>query len=189
MRRTRSAGWTRTSRRCSARTARRRFTGWSASRWPSTTRKFPPSVHSCEQLPTSDLIPPPSDDSDEDLTPTERLTRATSALRAGLGRSRERQWKIVELILAGEVAHADRFANCMRHSVQLECPQMAGGCGSEDNFVPVTCDSRLCPACMDRRMGRAIQKYRLPVSSFDHPALLTLTIENTPDPEAGKEAV
>ena len=147
------------------------------------------SVHSCEQLPTSDLIPPPSGDSEEELEPAERLTRATSALRAGIGRSRARQRKIVELVMAGEVAHAERFATCMRHSVQLECPQMAGGCGSEDNFVPVTCDSRLCPACMNRRMGRAIQKYRLPVSSFDHPALLTLTIENTPDPATGKEAV
>ncbi|WP_206536838.1 hypothetical protein, partial [Halococcus salifodinae] len=106
-----------------------------------------------------------------------------------MARSRERQRKVIALVLAGEAAHAERLAKCMRQSAQLECPPMAGGCGSEDNFVPTTCDSRLCPECMNRRMGKAMGKYRLPIESFDHPALLTLTIENTPDPETGKEAV
>ncbi|MDN4015172.1 hypothetical protein QX233_22250, partial [Chryseobacterium gambrini] len=38
-------------------------------------------------------------------------------------------------------------------------------------------------------MGKAIEKYRLPVESFDYPALLTLTMENVSDPETGKEAI
>ena len=152
-------------------------------------REVPSSVHNCEQLPTSDAIREPSGDSDDVLTQQERVSQATEALRAGISRSRERQRKIIELVMAGEVGHAERFAKCLRQSVQLECPTFGGGCGSQDNFVPVTCDSRLCPHCMNRRMGKAIEKYRLPVESFDYPALLTLTMENVSDPETGKEAI
>ncbi|WP_153300710.1 hypothetical protein, partial [Halococcus hamelinensis] len=147
------------------------------------------SVHNCEQLPTSDENLVPSGDSDDDLTQQERISRATQILHAGLSRSRERQRKILALIKADELGHAERFAKCMRQSVQLGCPEIGGGCGCEDNFVPTTCDSRLCPHCMDRRMGKAIEKYRLPIEAFDYPALLTLTIENVSDPEQGKEAV
>ena len=147
------------------------------------------SVHTCEQLPTSgEIVEPPGDSGDDDAD-EQWVSQATEALRAGIQRSRERQRKIVALVVAGEAAHAERLAKCGRQSVQLECPPMAGGCGSEDNFVPITCDSRLCPECMNRRMGKAIGKYRLPIDSFDHPALLTTTIENTPDPEVGKREI
>jgi hypothetical protein len=147
------------------------------------------SVHTCEQLPMSAVAASLSGDSSGAPIDPERVSQATEALHAGLGRSRERQRKIVELILADEAGHADRLANCSRQSVQLECPHLAGGCGSEDNFVPVTCDSRLCPVCMNRRMGRAMQKYGLPVESFDYAALLTFTIRNVLDPALGKEEV
>ena len=147
------------------------------------------SVHNCEQLPTSGESSVQSGDSVGVHTEPEQISQATEALQAGLSRSRERQRKIIELIGADEVGHAERFAKCMRQSVQLECPSFAGGCGSGDNFVPITCDSRLCPHCMDRRMGKAIEKYRLPVDSFDYPALLTVTQKNVSDPAKGKEAI
>ncbi|WP_273838762.1 hypothetical protein, partial [Halococcus sp. PRR34] len=92
-------------------------------------------------------------------------------------------------VLAGEIAHAERVAKCMQQSVQLECPVMAGGCGSDDNYTPITCDSRLCPACMDRAMGRNIEKYLGQVEAMDYPTLLTLTIENVDDLKQGKEAI
>lgn len=151
--------------------------------------EVPSSVHTCEQLPTSDENLVPSGDSDEDLTQSERISRATQILHAGISRSRERQRKILALIQADQLGHAERFAKCMRQSVQLGCPVIGGGCGCEDNFVPTTCDSRLCPFCMKRRMGKAIEKYRLPIESFDYPALMTLTMENVSDPEEGKEAI
>jgi hypothetical protein len=122
-------------------------------------------------------------------TDGEQITQATEALRASISRSWERQEIVTELVLAGEVAHAERVARCMQQSVQLECPTMAGGCGSDDNYTPISCDSRLCPVCMDRAMGRNIQKYRASVKAMDHPTLLTLTIENVDDFERGKEAV
>ena len=151
--------------------------------------EVPSSVHTCEQLPTSDENLVPSGDSDDDLTQSERISRATQILQAGISRSRERQRKILALIMADQLGHADRFAKCMRQSVQLECPLVGGGCGCEDNYVPTTCDSRLCPFCMNRRMGKAIEKYRLPIEAFDYPALLTLTMENVSDAKKGKEGI
>jgi hypothetical protein len=122
-------------------------------------------------------------------TDDEDTAQATEALRASISRSRERQEIVTELVMAGEVAHAERFAQCLQQSVQLECSTMAGGCGSDDNYTPITCDSRLCPICMNRAMGRNIEKYEALVEAMDWPTLLTLTIENVDDLEAGKEAV
>ena len=151
--------------------------------------EVPPSLDHCEQLPT-----PPENhgtESDYPLTIEEagHVSTATEALQAGIARQPSRQEKIQRLVEVGEAPHAKRLALCQRQSVQLRCPHMAGGCGCEDNFVPTSCDSRLCPTCMRRRMGRAIEKYRGLVESMANPTLLTLTIENVEDLAKGKEAV
>jgi hypothetical protein len=94
---------------------------------------------------------------------------------------------VLALIQGGEVAHAKRLAECGQKSAQLECPDEfgAGGCGSKDNFVPITCDSRLCPDCADRRMGQAIEKYEPEVAAMRDPLLATFTIQNVDTPEEG----
>lgn len=125
--------------------------------------------------PQSDLNPPTPSEMGEELG---YVSDATEAIRAAISRSRDRQRKVLALIGAGEVAHAKRLALCGRRSVQLECPEIAGGCGSEDNYVPVSCDSRLCSDCMDRKMGRTVERYRGPVASFDHPTMFRLGLPN-----------
>lgn len=144
-----------------------------------------PSLDTCEQLSRRDQNPQQANEfSDE-----QQASQAAEALRASISRSRERQEIVTELVLAGEVAHAERVARCMQQSVQLECPVMAGGCGSDDNYTPITCDSRLCAPCMNRAMGRNIDKYLGQIEAMDSPTLLTLTIENVEDVKTGKEAV
>lgn len=144
-----------------------------------------PSLDTCEQLSRRHRNP----DTEDEFADAREASQAAEALRASISRSRERQEIVTALVLAGEVAHAERVARCMHQSVQLECPTMAGGCGSDDNFTPITCDSRLCPTCMNRAMGRNIEKYVGQIEAMDHPTLLTLTIENVGDPETGKEGV
>ena len=117
------------------------------------------------------------------------VSTATEALQAGISRSPSRQRKIQRLVEVGEAPHAKRLALCQRQSVQLRCPHMAGGCGCENNYIPMSCDSRLCRTCMDRRLGRVIEKYRGLVESMAHPTLLTLTMGNVADLAQGKEAV
>lgn len=144
-----------------------------------------PSLDTCEQLSRRDANPQTPDE----FASQQVASQAAEALRASISRSRERQEIVTELVMAGEVAHAERVARCMTQSVQLECPVMAGGCGCDDNFTPITCDSRLCAPCMNRAMGRNIDKYLGQVEAMDHATLLTLTIENVDDLERGKEAV
>jgi hypothetical protein len=144
-----------------------------------------PSLDTCEQLSRREANPQQANE----FADEQQASQAAEALRASISRSRERQEIVTELVLAGEAAHAERVARCMQQSVQLECPTMAGGCGSDDNYTPISCDSRLCPVCMDRAMGRNIQKYRALVEAMDYPTLATLTIENVDDFERGKEAI
>ena len=136
-----------------------------------------PSVHTCEHLPTSGENP--------HTAPDFGSSDATEALRAGLSWSRDRQRRIIELIEHDEIGHAKRFAKCRRQSVQLEC----GACGSDYNYVPISCDSRLCPDCMNRRMGRAIGRFEPLVSDMDSPTFGTLTIENSSEIESGVDAI
>jgi hypothetical protein len=109
------------------------------------------------------------------------------AIHAVLERDQDRQWKVLALLERGDVAHALRLATCGRRSVQLECPEHAGGCGCQDNYVPMHCDSRLCPDCHDRKKGQNIGKYRDAVFEMDTPQFQTYTIENVEDPVAGRE--
>jgi hypothetical protein len=118
-----------------------------------------------------------------------QITAATEAIRISISRSRERQRKVLALIGAGEPAHAKRLANCRRQSVQLECPPMAGGCGSDENYVPVSCDSRLCPDCMKRRQGRLVEKYAPVVGSWDHPTTFRLGSPKRVKPERVEAAI
>jgi hypothetical protein len=147
------------------------------------------SLDHCEQVHRSGENHDTEADYPATIEDVDHITDATEALQSSIGRERRRQDHVVGLIGAGEPAHAKRLALCMQQSVQLECPTLAGGCGSNDNYVPASCDSRLCPTCMNRRIGHAIEKYEPVVSSMDNPTLLTFTIENMPDVETGKEAV
>jgi hypothetical protein len=110
---------------------------------------------------------------------------ADSAIHAALGREKERQWKVLSLLERGDPSHAFRLATCGKRSVQLQC----GCCESEDNYVPVSCDSRLCPDCQDSKIGQNIGKYEDRVREMETPVLLTLTEENFSDPIEGRETM
>lgn len=109
----------------------------------------------------------------------------------------DRQAIVTQLVLAGEIGHAERFATCRRRSVQLRCEEVnflapddpRNGCGSTDDYVPMHCDSRLCIACSRRRMGSLIGDYLPVVGKMRQPTLVTLTIENSTTPEKGKEQI
>jgi hypothetical protein len=107
------------------------------------------------------------------------VTDATEALRIALSRTRDRQEKVLELIKADQVAHAKRLASCGRRSVQLGC----GDCGSEDNFVPISCDSPLCPDCRNKKMGRVANQYLPVVKSWDRPKHIRLGTPKRVEPE------
>ena len=128
-------------------------------------------------------------DTEDEFGDDREASQAAEALRSSISRSREKQRVVTALVLAGEIAHAERVSKCMKQSVQLECPVMAGGYGSDDNYTPVTCDSRLCAPCMNRAMGRNIEKYLWQAEAMEHPTLLTLTIENVDDLKQGKEKI
>lgn len=152
-----------------------------------------PAFHRLIQLRTSGGEPPftcslrkgshvsSSGDYPESIDEVNEISDATEAIQAAIGRDRDRQRKVIELIGAGEVAHARRFALCGRRSVQLECPSLAGGCGSKDNYVPVSCDSRLCEDCMRRKTGRTMEQYRGVVASFDSPTMFRLSLADRVD--------
>lgn len=150
------------------------------SRHVKTNPGNPLSVPTCEKVPTSD--PDRAENHPETYRYVEQITAARDALQASIGRSRERAEKVIALIGAGEVAHAKRLAYCRRKSVQLECPPMAGGCGSDDNFVPVSCGSRLCPDCMKKQMGKKVGQYRLAVSQWGHPTTFRLSLPKRVEP-------
>jgi hypothetical protein len=103
---------------------------------------------------------------------TQKGMDARQAIRAAIGRGERRQRLVVGLINAGEVSHALRLATCMQQSVQLGC----SGCGCEENYIPMTCDSRLCPDCGQRRQGQVMGKYRDVISTWDHPTMLRLSL-------------
>lgn len=98
----------------------------------------------------------------------------------------ERFDKCMELLELGEMGHARRLATCQKRSVELRCPEHGGGCG-ERHVRTVTCDSRLCPDCNNRRMGRQIGKYKEAVKSWRNPVHLVLTVENTTEPVRKKD--
>ena len=98
----------------------------------------------------------------------------------------ERFDKCMELVELGEMSHARRLATCQKRSVELECPEHAGGCGNR-HVRTVTCDSRLCPDCNSRRMGKQIGKYKDAVKSWKNPTHLVLTVENTDTPVQKKD--
>jgi hypothetical protein len=123
----------------------------------------------------------------------EDMERAVDIVRGGgerhlaileaLERDQERQWKVLALLDRDEVSHAKKLALCGRQSTQLEC----GQCGSDDNFVPMTCDSRLCPDCNDRTVGQNIEKYRQHVYDMDRPTFMTFTVQNVSNAVSGWE--
>ena len=134
---------------------------------------LPRSLDTCEKVRRSDGEP-------DDVG---RISDAQEAIQQAITRDRDRQNRVLALILEGEVSAARRMAYCGRQSVQLEC----GDCGCKDNYVPITCDVRLCEDCARRRMGQLIQKYLGTVEQWSNPCLLTVTIENADDLAAVSE--
>lgn len=59
---------------------------------------------------------------------------------------------------------------------------MAGGCGSDDNYLLVSCDSRLCPECQDRVMGQKANQYGVVVAGWEHPTMLRLSLPKRVEP-------
>jgi hypothetical protein len=102
----------------------------------------------------------------------------------------ERRQKVLELIAEGALKEAKKLATCGRQSVQLKCNDefWAGGCGYEENYVPLSCDSRLCPDCMDSRLGEIVHTYLPRIREWDDPTFGTFTIENVSDVERGVDA-
>lgn len=120
--------------------------------------------------------------------------RAPQVLYALLERGEEegrRRSHALELLRAGDASGAARLAKCGQESVQLECPDEpgAGGCGHDQNYLPITCDHPLCPDCSKRRVGHAIEKYTAAVQGWENPVFGTFTIENVEDPAEGKGRV
>jgi hypothetical protein len=118
--------------------------------------------------------------------------RAADALYALLERDdAERRAHALALLREGEGGGARRLAQCGRQSVQLECPEEigAGGCGHDGNYLPITCDHRLCPDCAKRRIGQAVERYTGAVQGWSQPTFYTFTIPNVDDPAVGKERV
>lgn len=129
----------------------------------------------------------------DDVDRAVRLVRGggdrLTALYEVMGRDEERIQKVLALLERDEVGHAVRLATCGRRSVQLECPPIAGGCGFEENYVPISCGSRLCPDCTNDNMGRLIEKWKPAVAGMDYPTFGTFTIQNVKDPAKGRDAV
>lgn len=90
----------------------------------------------------------------------------------------DRRELILGLLAADEVAHAKALATCGEMSIQLGCPQMAGGCGHDHNYVPTSCDSRLCPDCQASRTGTLTERYAQVVETWRNPIFGTFTIPN-----------
>ena len=101
----------------------------------------------------------------------------SDAIREVIHRDHERRLNVLDLIRYGEESHARRLAQCLTKSTQLECPSIAGGCGSDDNYVSITCKSRLCPECTSSRIGENIGRYKQVVSEWDNPVLIRFGLD------------
>lgn len=162
------------------------FYGATAAYLSQTGQEVLPLLDNCEQLPndsvrTLDVVPTHGD--------LDHVTDAADAIRAARLNRPEVHAEVAQLVMAGEVAQARALATCRTRSIQLECPSLAGGCGSSDNYVPAHCDNRLCEHCMLRRMGALINQYEWTVKSWSNPTLLTVTIPNSPDFARDKQAI
>lgn len=178
--------------------------------------QFDPSLATCEQLCDPHAVPDfskrgLSDPGDGDLLglvyrlgiedndravdlalEAKHSADAREALYGALEREDgERREKVVRLLEHGAVGEARRLALCGRQSVRLECPDEFGaaGCGYDENYVPISCGSRLCPDCMDSQIGRKVERYGRVVRRWADPTFYTLTIENVSDAETGTDAV
>lgn len=142
-------------------------------------REPTPSVPTCEKVPTiSGTISETGASYPETADEVGHISDATEAIRAALAKDRPTQRKVIELIKQNEVAHAGRLATCGRKSVELAC----GDCGGSE-FVPMHCDSRLCPTCGKRKMGRVAQQYKGEVHGWEHPTMLRLSLPKRVEPD------
>jgi len=112
----------------------------------------------------------------------------SAAIQAAMDRDHYRRRAVLELIRQGEDQHARRLATCGRQSVQLECPTFYGGCGHDENYVPVSCKSPLCQDCYKRRMGKEIGRYKSVVEEWSNPAMLRIGLDGRrDDPDAARQ--
>lgn len=124
------------------------------------------------------------EDVDRAMDLATRSIDVPSILSKALERSDERRQKILRLIEADEFGQARALATCGQMSLQLGCPEHGGGCGCEENYVPVSCDCRLCPDCMNDRIGELVEQYTQPALGWSNPVFGTFTIENVTAPTA-----
>jgi hypothetical protein len=182
--------------------------GKRAARTAQASPGTPPSLANCEKVSERPAVPDFSDprlsggtralkhilhyyDGVEQAARLAERIAGTTLAEHLVSASPQRARKALALAEAGEVAHAGRMVMCRKKSVQLECPDEfgAGGCGSTDNYVPINCDSRLCPDCMKRKMGHKVGQYEPVVERWDHPTELRLSLDRRVDPDDVERAV
>ena len=143
------------------------------------------SVPTCEKVPTSDRGR--AREQPEEYRYVAEMADAREAIQASLSRSRDRQEKVLALVEEGEAAHAKRLAMCGRQSVELQCSGF-DGCGTK-NYVPITCDSRLCSDCAAKQQGRAVGRYGSVVEDWSHPTMLRVSLPERVETADLEEAV
>lgn len=149
------------------------------------TPETPLSLANCEKVSRSAETAEPSSDSSgelelpETMEDLEYVPDSVEAIReARFQEDDERFRRVVELVKRGEVSHAKNVATCRKKSVELEC----GHCGSRDNYAPVSCDSRLCEDCMNRKMGKVVNQYLPRVKRWDWPTTIRLSLPERVEP-------
>lgn len=160
----------------------------------SAPSETPPSLANCEKVSrsvdTAELSADSSAESEhaETMGDLDYVPDSVEAVRQARFREDDDRFeRVLELVERDEVAHAKRLATCRKQSVQLEC----GHCEGRDNYVPVSCDSRLCEDCMNRKMGKVVNQYLPRVRRWQWPTTIRLSLSERVEPteEAISEAV
>jgi hypothetical protein len=169
----------------SAEAIERRLLNTLTDRRATPARETNGSLANCEKVSRSTENPELSADSNsgtgvpESLADLDYLPDSVRAIRDARHREDDDRFeRVLELVQHGEIAHAKRLANCLRKSAELQC----GHCESKDNYVPVTCDSRLCSDCASRKMGKAANQYKSVVKRWDWPTTLRLGLDRRVEP-------
>lgn len=111
-------------------------------------------------------------DSPEELRPGFDKVAATAA------RCRERELIKHRLYSEGAADLGNHLANC-----GLPMPLVCVCCGN-DRAVETACRRRWCPACAWKLQAKRLDRYAGAVRLMARPAFLTLTVENSPDPDS-----
>ncbi len=111
------------------------------------------------------------EDLPEQLKPT--WDREAAVMRG----KRERELVKHRLYSEGEIELGDKLDKC-----GLPMPLVCVCCGNE-NSVETACKKRWCPACAWQIQRKRIDRFKGAVELMRWPAFLTLTQQNSPDPE------